>query len=363
MTGKFERNDLSTFSKHTINALVTKILSQTNNFGDYEIVGIKACGSNGAILSAIHNSSTDIVALKLLNVRYYLINRFQIRLDTRFEIAPQYETICQAIDNSKYCIVSNNNLAMHNRPSAENKSFLREISCLRELPRCNNEVCLIDYGVLELNEICGSYNHASVIPFVVMPLIQGDPLNLDMLRSKTIQERTIEVFRLGLKLLDAIERIHKYGIVHRDLSYNNLLFDHCSEKIHIVDFGSAFLPNRSNVFDEGDERRGSRRFMSPEQFLNPSNCTFVQDYYFLGSFLFYFLTSITPYSKNRSEKTRPLDMYDCFPQNNSIDPLIHSLICDSVNSLLAYSVKYRMTELPQIYDCINSIIDRMLPDL
>lgn len=55
--------------------------------------------------------------------------------------------------------------------------------------------------------------------------------------------------------------MHGCGICHRDMSYNNILYNEKFEKITIIDFSSSlFVLDKNSIF--GDE--GTLHFKAPE---------------------------------------------------------------------------------------------------
>lgn len=84
--------------------------------------------------------------------------------------------------------------------------------------------------------ICALYEYDEVDgqPFLVMELLSGEPLSKRLERSAMAWD---EVIRLADQLLDALESLHRNGVVHRDLKPANVFLTAHGAKL--VDFGLA----------------------------------------------------------------------------------------------------------------------------
>jgi len=72
--------------------------------------------------------------------------------------------------------------------------------------------------------------------------------------------------RIGIQALHGLEAIHRAGIIHRDISPENLMISHADDSVKIIDLGVAKLEDPS---DAGSTRTGifvgKLRYASPEQ--------------------------------------------------------------------------------------------------
>lgn len=98
---------------------------------------------------------------------------------------------------------------------------------------------------------------------LVMGFIQGTKLS-DTLGEKGALTRD-QVIKLTLRLADGLEGAHKVGVVHRDLSPDNVMLeDGAIDKAILIDFG---ISRSSTVKDVtiGNEFAGKLKYVSPEQ--------------------------------------------------------------------------------------------------
>jgi serine/threonine protein kinase len=107
-------------------------------------------------------------------------------------------------------------------------------------------------------------------PFFSMTYVEGQTLH--QLASRRIP--SIEsIVNLGIQIADALGAAHELGITHRDLKPSNIMIDP-SNKIHILDFGLAILPETASEQEVEDTLTkltspgdviGTIPYMAPEQ--------------------------------------------------------------------------------------------------
>ncbi|MBI3361613.1 MAG: serine/threonine protein kinase [Chloroflexi bacterium] len=127
-------------------------------------------------------------------------------------------------------------------------------------------------------------------PYLVMRYMTGGSLADRMARGLLSLWELAQIFeRVG----DALDEAHSHGIVHRDVTPRNILFDG-KNTAYLSDFGIAKIVAASSVFTKGGII-GNPAYMSPEQARGERKLDGRSDVYSLGAVLFHALTDQPPY--------------------------------------------------------------------
>lgn len=103
---------------------------------------------------------------------------------------------------------------------------------------------------------------------------------------------TLEVVvRAATALLDVIERVHRCGVVHRDLKPTNVLVD-ADGRVNVLDLGIAAGAGVERHTDDGDIA-GTLRYLAPEQLVGTVDHR--ADLYAIGVMVYEVLTGALPH--------------------------------------------------------------------
>ena len=91
----------------------------------------------------------------------------------------------------------------------------------------------------------------------------------------------------------AVDHAHQHGVLHRDLTPRNILFDAKGEP-HVGDFGLAKMLNVESELTRTGVGMGAPGFASPEQAIG-REVAITSDVYGLGALLFFTLTGRPPF--------------------------------------------------------------------
>lgn len=101
--------------------------------------------------------------------------------------------------------------------------------------------------------------------FLIMEFISGNPLAHYLARGARLT--AVDLVRLGLRLAEGLDAIHRLGIVHRDIAPDNIMIpDDDVMKAKLIDFGLASDSLGTEKSIIGDTYAGKFSFSAPEQF-------------------------------------------------------------------------------------------------
>jgi serine/threonine protein kinase len=128
--------------------------------------------------------------------------------------------------------------------------------------------------------------------YIVMEWVEGRSLR-DILEdaSRLSPQRCI---RIAIGICDAVEYIHRHGVVHRDLKPENIMVG-AGDRITLLDFGIASRAGaRRLTFGKPSQLMGTPDYISPEQ-LKGKVADGRTDIYALGVILYEMLAGSVPF--------------------------------------------------------------------
>jgi serine/threonine-protein kinase len=139
------------------------------------------------------------------------------------------------------------------------------------------------------------------IAYLVMELLQGEPLSTLEKRERTLSVATSCEYTS--QILQALEAAHSLGVVHRDLKPDNVFvtFDGGKAVIKLIDFGIAKLKRAEGATGAGQKNltvagmmMGTPEYMAPEQAYSATDVDARADIYSVGVMLYEMLSGQTP---------------------------------------------------------------------
>jgi len=124
--------------------------------------------------------------------------------------------------------------------------------------------------------------------YMVMEYLNGDPLDVLLEENEGVLDEEA-VRMIGSSICDALAPLHKEGIIHRDISPDNIYM--CSTQvITLFDFGSAEFPDGENELP----KIVKQGYAPPEQYETDSKQGPWTDIYALGATLYRLLVGEKP---------------------------------------------------------------------
>lgn len=125
--------------------------------------------------------------------------------------------------------------------------------------------------------------------YIVMDYIRGESLKSYVKRRGAID--AAEVLDMFKPVLESLIKVHEIGIIHRDISPDNLLFDE-EHNLVLIDFGSAELQNAD--FTRSVTIMFKRGFSPEEQYRSYGKQGAWTDIYALCTTIYYAMTASIP---------------------------------------------------------------------
>jgi serine/threonine protein kinase len=166
--------------------------------------------------------------------------------------------------------------------------FLREARIAASVQH-RNVIQIVDFGTTE-----------DELPFMVMELLEGEPLSGRMHREQRLPaEDVVQIANLTLRGLSAV---HTAGIIHRDLKPDNIYLKRENDSVYpkILDFGisRSVEPQsgrRSALTTRDGLIIGTPEYMSPEQARGVKDIDPRTDLYSMGVIMYEALTGRLPF--------------------------------------------------------------------
>ena len=161
-------------------------------------------------------------------------------------------------------------------------------------------------SVLDYGEITGA--GPTPLPFLVMELVEGQPLSALLADGQPLEPRTAA--DLIAQAAEGIEAAHAIGIVHRDVKPGNLLVT-AEGKVKVTDFGVARAADTASLTMTG-HLIGTPHYISPEQ-AEGATATHASDVYSLGIVLYETLTGRKPFAGDTPVVTAVMHIREPLP--------------------------------------------------
>jgi serine/threonine protein kinase len=178
--------------------------------------------------------------------------------------------------------------------------------------------------------------------YIVMEFLDGTSLKQFLAQSggKLEAQTALEVMS---PIMDALARIHDQGIIHRDISPDNI-FITVDNKYKLLDFGAA-------RFSTGDEEKTVSvvikvGYAAPEQYRSKSKQGNYTDIYSIGATLYHLITGVKP------EESVDRQIEDTLKKPSELGISIGSNLEKSIMKAMAIKPELRFQKIAEFKDAV-----------
>lgn len=185
-------------------------------------------------------------------------------------------------------------------------ALIQEFRTLATL-RHPNIISVLDYGFDDHGQ-----------PYFTMDYLQ-DAVPITKVAHSAPTETRIDLL---IQMLQALEYLHRRGVLHRDLKPDNVLVQ--DVEIKVLDFGLAVAQEDANKDEESDTLMGTLAYIAPE-ILHGSSATMRSDLYAAGMIAYEVFSGEYPY-ETKTVSVLLSDILSRIPDTNAlvdVSPLVH----------------------------------------
>ena len=197
--------------------------------------------------------------------------------------------------------------------AAENETFLK-----RFRNEAKNAAGLVHANIAQVYD----FGDHSGTPYLVMELVEGEPLSTILERERTLEEaRLVAILRETCR---GLEVAHRAGVMHRDVKPGNLLVQE-GEHVKITDFGVSRGTDQTTLTATGMVM-GTAQYLAPELALGKP-ATAYSDLYALGIIAFEAVVGKRPFTAASAVDIAIAQVNDPVPPlPDTVSPQLASLI-------------------------------------
>ena len=214
---------------------------------------------------------------------------------------------------------------------SERKRFLMEARIVRDFRDEENIVAVSDY--FEENDTA----------YIVMEFLEG--VTLEQYVRDNGRWEAMDFFEHLRPLLQALSRLHAAGLVHRDISPQNIIYT-TDGRFVLIDFGSAKNLKSSTVTTTTTYKEG---YAPPEQYQSRNTPSACVDIYGICATMYYCLTAEAPVSSIQRV------LFDDMLPVSSVSPSVPVQISEMITKGMSLMPEDRQESVDDILSVIDDI--------
>ncbi len=187
--------------------------------------------------------------------------------------------------------------------------------------------------------------------FLVVDYIEGKTLS-EIFRERKGQLTEEEVLNWAISICEVLSYIHKQGIIHRDISPDNIMLTD-EGSIKFIDFGT--LRELRHIASKGTAGMGKVGYTPPEQWLGKPSVQ--SDVFALGATIYYLLSGFLPLSQEYliGQGVQGQDLNPDFPPIRQKNPQVSSDLEAALQRALQLSINRRYSSATEFGEALRSL--------
>ncbi len=187
------------------------------------------------------------------------------------------------------------------------RRFVREAQLMASLHN-SHLIPVYDSGLSKLD--------GGNVYYIVMPYMEGGTLR-SRIRNSPISLKT--TCRYLSEIANALDYMHRKGIIHRDIKSSNILLD-ADGRCYLADFGIARDSEQSTQLTMTGSVLGTVDYLAPELFESSRTADPYSDYYSLGVLLYEMVTGRLPFTAESQIAVIAMHVHKLPPSPRSFVP-------------------------------------------
>lgn len=228
-----------------------------------------------------------------------------------------------------------------------------EIPVVRERAKKEAQLTFLHPNIVRMLGLCEYENGHGPI-YVLSEFVNG--LNIDsycraFLDSLDYQNRLLTILRYSASILDALEYVHRAGVIHRDVKPSNIMvsYDHIPKLMDLGIAGFAFSEQHSNDFI------GTALYAAPEQ-IRGESVDGRADIYAMGVTMFELLTGYNPFSDDTQESILDRHLSEDLPSDSMIPDKLMTVLRKATDRKAARRYRSAIDFAGRIKGIINEYV-------
>ena len=196
------------------------------------------------------------------------------------------------------------------------------------------------------------------IPFIAMPFLKGEPLNVRLKRGRL---ELPAIIAIGRQTAEGLAAAHKRGLIHRDIKPANIWLESSHEtpanefRVRILDFGLARVSSDQAHLTQSGAVMGTPAYMAPEQ-ARGQTLDARADLFSLGCILYEMSTGKRPFTGPNTMAVLTSLALDVPVEPLALNPELPPLLSELIVKLLEKDPAKRFSSAQEVAETLRNLM-------